>query len=54
MADPRLEGRRADLVHTAATTLDKANLIHYDRRTGNFQVGPRLSLPASSHGGAGC
>jgi hypothetical protein len=38
LADPHLEQRRADLVHTAATVLDKANLIHYDRKTGNFQV----------------
>jgi len=32
--DKELEGRRADLIHTAATLLDKANLINYDRRTG--------------------
>jgi len=36
--DPTLEKRRADLIHTAATTLDKHNMIKYDRRTGNFQV----------------
>ena len=33
-----LERRRADLIHTAATILDKANLIKYDRKSGNFQV----------------
>jgi pre-mRNA-splicing helicase BRR2 len=32
--DPDLERFRADLAHTAATVLDKANLIRYDRRTG--------------------
>ena len=36
--DPILEQRRADLIHTAATILDKANLIKYDRKTGAFQV----------------
>eukprot|EP00698_Gefionella_okellyi_P015841 TRINITY_DN4494_c0_g1_i1.p1 TRINITY_DN4494_c0_g1~~TRINITY_DN4494_c0_g1_i1.p1 ORF type:complete len:2123 (+),score=500.62 TRINITY_DN4494_c0_g1_i1:747-6371(+) len=36
--DPKLVGRRADLVHSAATLLDQANLINYDRRSGNFQV----------------
>jgi pre-mRNA-splicing helicase BRR2 len=37
-ADPELEQRRADLIHTAAVMLDKANLIHYDRRTGALKV----------------
>jgi pre-mRNA-splicing helicase BRR2 len=37
-ADPTLEKRRADLIHTAATTLAKANLIKYDKKTGAFQV----------------
>eukprot|EP00039_Didymoeca_costata_P018603 m.334150 g.334150 ORF g.334150 m.334150 type:complete len:2153 (-) comp17301_c0_seq1:1767-8225(-) len=36
--DPHLDKRRADLIHTAATILDKSNLIKYDRKTGNFQV----------------
>jgi pre-mRNA-splicing helicase BRR2 len=36
--DEALEKRRADLIHTAATILDKHNMIKYDRRTGNFQV----------------
>lgn len=36
--DKFLEQRRADLVHTAATVLDRANLIKYDRKTGAFQV----------------
>eukprot|EP00281_Chroomonas_sp_CCMP1168_P020883 CAMPEP_0206228716 /NCGR_PEP_ID=MMETSP0047_2-20121206/9314_1 /ASSEMBLY_ACC=CAM_ASM_000192 /TAXON_ID=195065 /ORGANISM="Chroomonas mesostigmatica_cf, Strain CCMP1168" /LENGTH=2146 /DNA_ID=CAMNT_0053651971 /DNA_START=50 /DNA_END=6487 /DNA_ORIENTATION=+ len=35
--DKLLEQHRADLVHTAATQLFKANLIKYDRKTGNFQ-----------------
>lgn len=37
-ADPYLEQRRADLVHTAALQLDKANLLKYDKKSGNFQV----------------
>lgn len=36
--DPLLEMRRMDLVHTAATVLEKSNLIKYDKRTGSFQV----------------
>ncbi len=36
--DPLLTQRRADLVHTAATLLDKTNLIKYDRKSGAFQV----------------
>ncbi|KAL6051437.1 U5 small nuclear ribonucleoprotein helicase [Balamuthia mandrillaris] len=36
--DKFLEQRRADLIHSAATMLDKANLIRYDRKTGAFQV----------------
>jgi pre-mRNA-splicing helicase BRR2 len=33
-----LEKRRLDLIHTAATILDKSNLIKYDKKTGAFQV----------------
>ena len=33
-----LEKRRADLIHTAASILDKSNLIKYDKKTGAFQV----------------
>ncbi len=36
--DKFLEQRRADLIHTAASILDKTNLIRYDRKNGNFQV----------------
>ncbi|VDO26060.1 unnamed protein product [Onchocerca flexuosa] len=36
--DPLLEQRRADLIHTAASQLDKANLIKYDRRSGLIQA----------------
>lgn len=36
--DRNLERRRADLIHTAASLLDKANLVKYDRKSGNFQV----------------
>ena len=32
-ADPYLEQRRVDLIHTAATVLDKHQLIRYDRKT---------------------
>mmetsp|Transcript_62196 Transcript_62196/g.148187 ORF Transcript_62196/g.148187 Transcript_62196/m.148187 type:complete len:2144 (+) Transcript_62196:214-6645(+) len=35
--DPTMEQRRADLIHTAATALFKANLIKYDRKSGNLQ-----------------
>ncbi|KAF0300038.1 putative U5 small nuclear ribonucleoprotein helicase [Amphibalanus amphitrite] len=37
-ADPLLEGRRADLVHTAALALDKSGLVKYERKTGLLQV----------------
>lgn len=37
--DPLLDQRRLDLVHTAALMLDKNNLVKYDKKTGNFQVG---------------
>lgn len=36
--DKYLEERRADLVHSAATILDRNNLIKYDRKSGYFQV----------------
>jgi pre-mRNA-splicing helicase BRR2 len=36
-SDPQLSERRADLVHTAASLLDKHNLCKYDRKTGNLQ-----------------
>ena len=36
--DPLLIKRRADLVHSAATLLDKHNLIKYEKKTGVFQV----------------
>lgn len=36
--DPRLRERRLDLAHSAASALDKNNLIKYDRRSGNFQA----------------
>ncbi|ERN11506.1 hypothetical protein AMTRI_Chr03g43880 [Amborella trichopoda] len=36
--DKTLEERRADLVHSAATILDKNNLVKYDRKSGYFQV----------------
>ena len=37
-ADPLLEQRRADLIHTAASLLDKNSLVKYDRKSGAFQV----------------
>uniref|UniRef100_A0A8C5CI20 Small nuclear ribonucleoprotein U5 subunit 200 n=1 Tax=Gadus morhua TaxID=8049 RepID=A0A8C5CI20_GADMO len=37
-ADPLLERRRMDLIHTAANVLDKNSLVKYDKRSGNFQV----------------
>ncbi|KAJ4702368.1 DExH-box ATP-dependent RNA helicase [Melia azedarach] len=36
--DITLGERRADLIHTAATILDRNNLIKYDRKSGYFQV----------------
>ncbi|KAL3734464.1 hypothetical protein ACJRO7_023766 [Eucalyptus globulus] len=36
--DITLEERRADLIHTAASILDKNNLVKYDRKSGYFQV----------------
>lgn len=36
--DLLLVERRADLVHSAATILDKNNLVKYDRKSGYFQV----------------
>ncbi|KAK0596935.1 hypothetical protein LWI29_020333 [Acer saccharum] len=36
--DATLEERRADLIHSAATILDRNNLIKYDRKSGYFQV----------------
>lgn len=36
--DKYLEERRADLIHSAATILDKNNLVKYDRKSGYFQV----------------
>ncbi|XP_002518663.3 DExH-box ATP-dependent RNA helicase DExH12 [Ricinus communis] len=36
--DITLEERRADLIHSSATILDKNNLVKYDRKSGYFQV----------------
>ncbi|KAJ6888893.1 DExH-box ATP-dependent RNA helicase DExH12-like [Populus alba x Populus x berolinensis] len=36
--DFTLEERRVDLIHSAATILDKNNLVKYDRKSGYFQV----------------
>lgn len=36
--DPLLHQRRKDLIHSAASMLDKHNLIKYDKKTGGFQV----------------
>ena len=35
--DPTLLRRRLDLIHSAASLLDKHNLIKYDRKSGTFQ-----------------
>ncbi|XP_037076641.1 LOW QUALITY PROTEIN: putative U5 small nuclear ribonucleoprotein 200 kDa helicase, partial [Pollicipes pollicipes] len=37
-SDQLMEGRRADLVHTAALALDKSGLVKYERKTGQLQV----------------
>lgn len=36
--DPKLEQRRADIVHTAAIQLEKSQLVKYDKKSGHFQV----------------
>ncbi|XP_043468910.1 putative U5 small nuclear ribonucleoprotein 200 kDa helicase [Leptopilina heterotoma] len=36
--DPYLELHRADLIHSAAMSLDRSGLIKYDRKSGNFQA----------------
>jgi len=38
LEDPKLIQRRVNLVHTAASLLDKHNLIKYNRKLGEFQV----------------
>jgi len=38
--DPTLKQRRLDLAHTAATILEKNQLIRYDRRSGAIQATP--------------
>lgn len=36
--DPALVQKRADIIHTAATLLEKGSLLKYDRKTGAFQT----------------
>ena len=36
--DPLLEQRRIDLIHSAATLLDKNSLVRYERKTGQLQA----------------
>ncbi|PRQ56376.1 putative RNA helicase [Rosa chinensis] len=36
--DSKLEERRADLIHSTATILEKNNMIKYDRKSGYFHV----------------
>ena len=38
--DPLLLQRRTDLVHSAASMLEKHNMIKYDRKSGSLQVNP--------------
>jgi pre-mRNA-splicing helicase BRR2 len=38
--DPTLKHRRLDLVHTAASLLEKSHLVRYDRKTGSVQSTP--------------
>lgn len=42
--DPDLEQHRADLIHTAASLLEKCGLIKYDRKFGHLQVNVCLLL----------
>mmetsp|Transcript_31856 Transcript_31856/g.77625 ORF Transcript_31856/g.77625 Transcript_31856/m.77625 type:complete len:2179 (-) Transcript_31856:255-6791(-) len=37
-SDSTLEQRRVDLIHSAATTLEKHNMVKYNRQTGTFQM----------------
>ena len=32
------------MIHSAATQLDKNNLVKYDKKSGNFQVGTSICL----------
>lgn len=36
--DPDLEQFRANIIHTAASILEKSGLIKYDRKSGHLQV----------------
>ena len=38
--DPTLRRRRLDLVHTAASLLEKSNMVRYDRKVGSLQSTP--------------
>jgi pre-mRNA-splicing helicase BRR2 len=38
--DPTLQSRRRDLVHTAATILEKSHLLRYDRKSGALHATP--------------
>ena len=38
-----IEQRRADLIHTAASVLDRANLIKCEKKSGCFQVTDRVA-----------
>lgn len=40
LTDPRLDGRRRDLAHTAATILEKSHMVRYDRVTGSLLSTP--------------
>jgi pre-mRNA-splicing helicase BRR2 len=40
LEDPSLDIRRRDLIHTAATLLEKSHLIRYDRKAGSLQATP--------------
>ena len=42
--DPLLEQHRADLIHTAAVSLDKSQLIKYDRKSGQLQGNFSISI----------
>ncbi|KAJ3182114.1 DEIH-box ATPase [Irineochytrium annulatum] len=46
--DRYLEQKRFDLIHSAASVLDKCNLIKYDKKTGRFQ-GTELGRIASHY-----
>ena len=47
--DPNLLNKKSTLIHSAAIILDKANMIRYDRRSGNLQATDIIGRIASHY-----